>query len=280
MQLGPDGNLWATSLFTGKIQRIVFTGEGSGIDQAVRTNATASRTAGVERLLVRFDAPADRGPSGVPLQYAWDFDGDGTTDSTEPAPRHFFTEAGRSLTQLTVTAGAESATQVFEIDVLASPPAASNLAFGKPTLQSSTRGGGGASTRAVDGNTSGNFGDDSVTHTVGPGERTPFWELDLEQVADLSSVRLFNRDGSESRLNNYYVMISDTPITSGNPNAAVALPEVKHAFFAGSAGSVVTLDAADFVDVNGNPIAAADFAVCGAAAASAAHPRPRPRGAG
>lgn len=259
IQLGPDGNIWATSLFTGRIQRVVFTGEGSGIDQSVKPNASASRTAGVGPLTVEFDATASTGPSGVPLGFAWDFDGDGSTDSTVPDPTHAYTNIGRSYTKLTVSAGAESQELVFEIDVLAANPNDDNLALGKPTAQSSTRGGGGASTRAVDGNTSTNFSDDSITHTIGPGERTPFWEVDLEQISDISSVRLFNRDGLFSRLSNFYVMISDVPISSGNPNAAVALPEVKHAFFSGSAGASETFDFQDFVDVDGNPIDVSEF---------------------
>ncbi|QDT68944.1 Soluble aldose sugar dehydrogenase YliI precursor [Planctomycetes bacterium MalM25] len=263
IQLGPDGNLWATSLFTGRIQRVVFTGEGDGIDQAVKARATASRTAGAGPLTVQFDAGASSGPVDANLSYAWDFDGDGGIDSTDVRPIHTYSGVGRSLTKLTVSAGLETNEMVFEIDSLASEPSDGNLALGKPTSQSSTRSGGGASSRAVDGNTSGAFPGDnlvnSVTHTVGPGERTPFWEVDLEQIGDLSSIRLFNRDGLESRLSNFYVMISDTPISSGNPNAAIALPDVKHAFFSGSAGSSEMLDLSDFIDVNGDPIDAADF---------------------
>lgn len=258
IQLGPDGNIWATSLFTGKIQRVVFTGEGSGIDQVVRTRATVSRTAGEGPLHVQFDASQALGPSGVPLSYSWDFDGDGLTDSTSITPEHTYNTVGRTLTTLTVTAGSESTEQVFEIDVLASQPADDNLALGKPTFQSSTRSAGGASSRAVDGNTSGNFSNNSVTHTV-DDQRTPFWEVDLEQVSDLSSIQVFNRDVLLGRLSNFYVMFSDVPISSGNPNAAIALPEVKHAFFSGSAGATETFDLNDFVDVDGDPVDAAEF---------------------
>ena len=260
IQLGPDGNIWATSLFTGEIQRVIFTGQGSGIDQAVKPSATVSRTAGANPLPVQFDASSSLGPSGAALTFAWDFDDDGTVDSTEVSPLHTFTNLGRNVARLTVSAGAESQELTFEIDVLASLPLDNNLALGKPTSQSSTRGGGGAASRAVDGNTSGIFNDNSVTHTIGPGERTPFWEINLEQPSDLTSIRLYNRnDSTSSRLSNFYVMYSDVPIVTGNPNAAVALPEVKHAFFSGAASATATFDYQDFVDVNGNPIDASEF---------------------
>lgn len=241
VQLGPDGNIWATSLFTGKIQRIVYTGNGPGIDSSIDLVAAGSRSAGVGPLTVEFDAgiPDD----GEPRTYAWDFDGDGQTDSTEPRPTHTFTQVGRQIVELTVDGEASTAEQVIEIDVLASQPQDNNLALGKPTFQTNTRGGqladGGAASRAVDGNTSGDFGNDSVTHTL--ETRTPFWEVDLETLADITDIQVFNRSGETgSRLNNFYVMVSDTPIDSGNPNAAVAQPGVTSQFFDGAAGSSET----------------------------------------
>src|SRR3954452_15332870 len=51
-----------------------------------------------------------------------------------------------------------------------------NYALGKPATQSST-GWGGAASRAVDGNTDGNFFDNSVTHTL--LEANAWWEVDL-----------------------------------------------------------------------------------------------------
>jgi hypothetical protein len=87
-----------------------------------------------------------------------------------------------------------------------------NLAQGKAATQSSTLPGyltSGASA-AVDGNTDGSFFDGSVTATnLDPN---PWWQVDLGASAAVSSVVIWNRtDCCGSRLNDYWVFISDTP---------------------------------------------------------------------
>lgn len=81
-----------------------------------------------------------------------------------------------------------------------------NLAYGKPTTQSSTAFGG-DSARAVDGNADGDFGHGSVSHTAaGQGN---WWQVDLEAIHDLGKVRLFNRtDCCAAQLNNFKVRVS------------------------------------------------------------------------
>jgi cytochrome c peroxidase len=79
----------------------------------------------------------------------------------------------------------------------------SNVALGKPTSQSSTAAGG-LSQRAVDGNTSGNWGTGSVTHTA--GESKSWWQVNLGSAHQISRVTLWNRtDCCSSRLSNYHV---------------------------------------------------------------------------
>ena len=74
-----------------------------------------------------------------------------------------------------------------------------NIAFRKPTKQSST-GWGGLSNRAVDGNTNGNYWSNSVTHT---NNRNPWWEVDLKKDYDISKIVVYNRsDCCQIRLNN------------------------------------------------------------------------------
>jgi uncharacterized repeat protein (TIGR01451 family) len=91
-------------------------------------------------------------------------------------------------------------------------PAISNLSHGKGATQSSTFPGyataGAAS--AVDGNTDGNFADGSVTATnLDPN---PWWQVDLGASAAVSSIVVWNRtDCCGSRLNDYWVFVSDTP---------------------------------------------------------------------
>jgi hypothetical protein len=87
-----------------------------------------------------------------------------------------------------------------------------NLAQGKSATQSSTLLGfatTGAS-RAVDGNTDGNFFNGSVTHTN--LETNPWWQVDLGVSAIVNSVAIWNRtDCCSDRLSDYWVFVSDTP---------------------------------------------------------------------
>jgi hypothetical protein len=63
---------------------------------------------------------------------------------------------------------------------------------------------------AVDGNTDGNFFHGSVTATnLDPN---PWWEVDLGASTAVSSIAIWNRtDCCGSRLNDYWVFVSDTP---------------------------------------------------------------------
>jgi NedA-like, galactose-binding domain/Vacuolar protein sorting-associated protein 62 len=88
---------------------------------------------------------------------------------------------------------------------LFTPP---NIALGKPTMQSSNYpGGGGAAALAVDGITNGNWGAGSVTHTN--NESQPWWQVDLQGLANISTVVLHNRtDCCADRLQNFRVRVS------------------------------------------------------------------------
>jgi len=68
---------------------------------------------------------------------------------------------------------------------------------------------GGISSRAVDGNTSGNWVDSSVTAT-NEGSGTRYWLVDLVDVAVIVEIILYNRvDCCSSRLNNFSLEILD-----------------------------------------------------------------------
>lgn len=74
-----------------------------------------------------------------------------------------------------------------------------NVARNGKASQSTTAYGGEAA-RAIDGNTSGEFANNSVSHTA-DGDPNPFWEVDLGQELPLERVALWNRtDGLEKRL--------------------------------------------------------------------------------
>ena len=82
-----------------------------------------------------------------------------------------------------------------------------NIALGKSTSQSSTSFGAEAS-RAVDGNTNGEFSQNSVTHTANSIQ--PFWQVDLGAIHDIDEIVLFNRTNCCSeRLNNFTVSVLD-----------------------------------------------------------------------
>ena len=64
---------------------------------------TATPTSGQEPLVVSFDSTATDADPGDALTYAWDFDGNGTTDSTAEDPTHTYTATGVYVAKLTVT---------------------------------------------------------------------------------------------------------------------------------------------------------------------------------
>jgi len=88
-----------------------------------------------------------------------------------------------------------------------------NIALSGTASQSSTYGNGVASL-AIDGNTNGSspwVAD--LQHTT--NEDNPWWEVDLGGEYSIDKITVFNRsDGLQSRLNNFYLFVSDTPFTS------------------------------------------------------------------
>jgi len=82
-----------------------------------------------------------------------------------------------------------------------------NIAYGRPTEQSST-GWGGSSDRAVDGNTDGYYGNKGVTHTQ--HSRNPWWKVSLKKKYNIAYIQVFNRkDCCSDRLANFIVQITD-----------------------------------------------------------------------
>ena len=87
-----------------------------------------------------------------------------------------------------------------------------NLALGKQATQSSIDYNGIAS-RAIDGNTDGDYWHYSITHTE--VEDQPWWQVDLEAVQFISHINIFNRvDCCTERLSNFYVLVSDNAFDS------------------------------------------------------------------
>lgn len=117
-----------------------------------------------------------------------------------------------------------------------------NLAQGKVATQSPTVAGALAS-RAVDGNTNGNFFNNppSVTHTDYINQA--WWQVDLGASYALDQVNLWNRtDCCPERLSNFYVLVSDNPFIAGDSlDQARNRPGVSSYYFGGIAASPTTI---------------------------------------
>jgi hypothetical protein len=111
--------------------------------------------------------------------------------------------------------------QVFGTGGIVTP---TNVALGKVASQSSTLPGfltNGASV-AVDGNTDGAFFDGSVTATN--LDQNAWWQVDLGVSAAISTIAIFNRtDCCSTRLNDYWIFVSDTPFQSGDTPATLSV---------------------------------------------------------
>ncbi|WP_405486264.1 LamG-like jellyroll fold domain-containing protein [Streptomyces sp. NBC_00096] len=84
---------------------------------------------------------------------------------------------------------------------------------GRTASQSSTYSGASA-TRAVDGDTNGDWFAGSVSHTA--LEASPWWQTDLGASRTLQAIEIHNRtDCCSERLTDYWVFVSDTPFTPG-----------------------------------------------------------------
>lgn len=109
MEFGPDGALYVMDYGSGSysgaspdsaVYKVNYVGGGS---RAPVAGVSATPTSGPAPLAVQFSSAGSRDPEGEPLAYAWDFDGDGTTDSTAAEPSHTYQAEGSYTARLTVT---------------------------------------------------------------------------------------------------------------------------------------------------------------------------------
>ena len=116
-----------------------------------------------------------------------------------------------------------------------------NLALNSSTSQSGTQSGGNAS-RAVDGNTDGNFwGGNSVTNTNWQSQA--WWETDLGAMGNIESINIWNRtDCCQEFLSNVYVLVSEVPFTSKDLDASIAQLGVSSYLINGTVGVPSVVD--------------------------------------
>jgi PKD repeat protein len=108
IQFGDDGSLYLLTYGDGFFAANPDAGmyrfdyvKGTRAPKAV---LSASRTSGQEPLTVAFSSEGSVDPDPADsITFAWDFDGDGTTDSIDPAPTHVYTQTGQYTARLTVT---------------------------------------------------------------------------------------------------------------------------------------------------------------------------------
>jgi glucose/arabinose dehydrogenase len=107
MKIGPDGVIYMIEWGTGfngsnpdaKLVRIDYVGGNHApvaLAQGVPDNGSLPLT-------VQFSSTGTHDPEGDPISLAWSFMGDGTTNSTAPAPSFTYTTPGNFQAQLTVT---------------------------------------------------------------------------------------------------------------------------------------------------------------------------------
>ncbi|WP_405087031.1 ThuA domain-containing protein [Microbispora sp. NBC_01389] len=107
MKFGPDGSMYLIEWGSGfggdnadsGVYRIDYV-KGVRPPTAV---AGADKTDGPTPLTVKFSSDGSKDPDGKAITYAWDFDGNGTTDSTAANPTYTYTQAGEFNAVLTVT---------------------------------------------------------------------------------------------------------------------------------------------------------------------------------
>jgi F5/8 type C domain len=143
-----------------------------------------------------------------------------------------------------------------------------NVAAGKPTSQSSVAYGA-TSSRAVDGNTNGDFSANSVTHTL--NDAGAWWRVDLGAPHAVYGVTLFNRtDCCADRLSNFTVeyLSANGSVIKSLVHSGTAGAKVDFSQFAVAVNSVR-------VRLNGtNALSLAEVEVFGAPAANVAARKP------
>ncbi|WP_406045082.1 ThuA domain-containing protein [Micromonospora sp. NBC_00898] len=107
MTFGPDGALylieWGSGFGGNNADSGVYRIDYVKGTRAPIARASADKTSGPAPLTVQFASAGSRDPDGSAITYAWDFDGDGTTDSTDPNPSHTYSTPGNYSATLTVT---------------------------------------------------------------------------------------------------------------------------------------------------------------------------------
>jgi cytochrome c len=148
MRWGPDGNFYLLSYGDGFFRAnpdalLVKFSYVKGL-RAPTAISSVSRTSGQAPLTVAFTSKGSFDPDpGDSIKYAWDFNNDGTVDSTEPNPSFTYTASGVHTAKLTVIdSNGKSAVSTQTIEVGSGTLTASNTDLGgngQPPLSAPAR---------------------------------------------------------------------------------------------------------------------------------------------
>jgi hypothetical protein len=117
-----------------------------------------------------------------------------------------------------------------------------NLALGKKTSQSSTYRGIAVAERAVDGDTNGNYADQSIALTN--KDLNAWWQVDLAGQYNIHDILLGNRlDCCSTQLANFYVFVSTTDLTDRSFNDIVNDTSVWRYRMRGQVGASLSIPA-------------------------------------
>lgn len=111
MEFGPDGALYVLEYGDGyfaqnpdaQLSRFDYVGVGPRANHSPVPVLNSDVTTGDSPLTVQFDGSGSSDPEGDRLRYEWDFDSDGTVDSTEVSPTFTYASDGRYRATLKVT---------------------------------------------------------------------------------------------------------------------------------------------------------------------------------
>ncbi|WP_083929654.1 discoidin domain-containing protein [Catelliglobosispora koreensis] len=109
MEFGPDGSLYmleyGNGYFSGDVAAGLYKINYVAGGRSPIAVASVNRDNGLAPLAVTFSSAGSSDPDGDPLTYAWDFDNNGTTDSTAANPSYTYTTNGDKRARLTVNDG-------------------------------------------------------------------------------------------------------------------------------------------------------------------------------
>jgi PKD repeat protein len=107
LDFGPDGSLyvieWGSGFGGNNLDSGIYRIDYTAGDRRPIAHASATPDNGPAPLNVQFSSEGSNDPEGTPITFAWDFNNDGTTDSTAANPAHTYDNPGSYTATLRVS---------------------------------------------------------------------------------------------------------------------------------------------------------------------------------